>query len=177
MRQGMLDSLICIDFEASSLENGYPIEVGVSDAATGNAIAWLIRPPAAWLTERIWSPASEAVHGIGRAQLEAEGAEPAVVCTALEPHIIGKKLVSDNPPFDRRWLDLLLGAGGLQAVGEMLDFDQVAWGLAVRCGRRPDIAWVKAEAEVWAKVPTVHRAGPDALRNALMLRHIAAKGP
>ena len=161
---------MCIDFEASALENGYPIEVGIADAATGTARAWLIRPEAAWLKGSIWSPASEAVHGISRALLDSEGEPPNTVWAKLAAALAAKLVISDNPPFDSRWLSMLAGQ---VAVPTLEDLDGIAWGLAVRCGRRPDIAWVKAEAEVWAKVPTVHRAGPDALRNALILRHIA----
>jgi hypothetical protein len=171
MPSEMLDKVLCIDFEASSLENGYPIEVGIADAITGRVRAWLIRPPVVWAAERVWSPASAAVHGISRAMLDTEGAAPGVVWRALARAIKGRRLVSDNPPFDGRWLNMLAG----MAQPALLDLDQFAWALAVKAGRRPDIAWRKAETEVWTKVPTVHRAGPDALRNALMLRHIAGK--
>jgi hypothetical protein len=52
------------------------------------------------------------------------------------------------------------------------DFHQFAWREAVRrfILRRPDIA--KAEAEAYALFPKQHRAGPDARRNAEMLRQI-----
>jgi hypothetical protein len=168
----MLERLLCIDFEASSLDNGYPIEVGIAEVATGAVLSWLIRPSVTWLAERVWSPASEEVHGIKRALLEAKGEPPETVWAALAPMLVGKLLISDNPSFDGRWLKMLAFDA---AVPTLEDMDGLAWGLAVKSGRRPDIAWVKAEAEVWAKVPTVHRAGPDALRNALMLKHIAAR--
>jgi hypothetical protein len=168
----MLERLLCIDFEASSLDNGYPIEVGVAEVATGAVLSWLIRPAVTWLAERVWSPASEGVHGINRSLLEAEGEPPEAVWAALAPMLVGKLLISDNPSFDGRWLKMV-ASGAVVPVLE--DMDGIAWGLAVKSGRRPDIAWRKAEAEVLAKVPTVHRAGPDALRNALMLKYIAGR--
>jgi hypothetical protein len=36
----MLERLLCIDFEASALENGYPMEVGVAEVATGAVRSW-----------------------------------------------------------------------------------------------------------------------------------------
>lgn len=45
-----LESVACLDFEASSLgRTGYPIEVAVVDCATGRCSAWLIRPTDEWL--------------------------------------------------------------------------------------------------------------------------------
>ena len=134
----MLERLLCIDFEASALENGYPIEVGVAEVATGAVRSWLIRPSETWLAGRIWSPASEKVHGISRSLLEAEGKPPEAVWAALAPALAGKLLVSDNPPFDGRWLRMLSPEA---AASVLEDMDGIAWGLAVKSGRRPDIAW------------------------------------
>ena len=64
------------------------------------------------------------------------------------------------------------GDGTPEPPFELLDFHQIAWREAVRRGRRPDMAIVKAEPEAYALFPNQHRAGPDARRNAEMLRQI-----
>ena len=54
----------------------------------------------------------------------------------------------------------------------LLDFHQFIWREAAIRGRRPDIAIVKAEAEAYLLFPKQHRAGPDARRNAEMIRQV-----
>ena len=131
----MLDTFICIDFEASALENGYPIEVALADPVTGHVNSWLIRPAERWLKDLVWSPASEAVHGISRALLEAEGQPAGLVYRNLLHVSAERRLISDSPSYDRRWLKTLAGGDEEQAftgdeLEELLDLDMVAWAFA-----------------------------------------------
>ena len=168
--------LLCLDFEASgSGPRGYPIEVAVADVATGAAREWLIAPAPAWLETGVWDAEAEAVHGISLAQIIAHGRGVGHVAAELKAHTRGAQVLSDAPSFDTKWLRDLYRATG-EPPFDLLDFHQIAWREAVRRGRlrgrSPDMAIVKAEAEAYALFPNQHRAGPDARRNAEMLRQI-----
>lgn len=174
----MIASLVCIDFEASSLENGYPTEVGLAEVATGRVESWLIRPTDLWMRELVWNAAGEAVTGITRAMLDSNGRAVDGLCADLHAFLNGATLVSDNPKFETWWLRQLCEADRLydgKNFGKIEDLEAILWGYAVTSGRRPDIAYAKAEAEAWSKFPTVHRAGPDAARNAEMIRQLAGR--
>jgi len=121
-----------LDFEASSLaSNSYPIEVAWSDG-DGRLEAHLIDPSSvsAWTD---WSDESQAVHGIRRDTLVAEGRDPGWVCDRLSAEAGGQKLYSDAAPFDRAWLvELFRGAGrsrpsirvaSIQALPELARLD------------------------------------------------------
>ena len=65
------DLPLIVDIEASALENGYPIEVGIADLGQGTVHAWLIRPHAAWAWDA-WNPASAKIHGLTKADLDRD---------------------------------------------------------------------------------------------------------
>ncbi len=101
---------VFLDFEASSLrKNGFPVEVGwvFENGASENH---LIRPAPDWSE---WDGEAEAIHGISRARLKAEGAPHDQVARrmveALGPH----ELFASAPSWDGKWLSLLLRAAGL----------------------------------------------------------------
>jgi DNA polymerase III epsilon subunit-like protein len=102
---------VFLDFEASSLhEDSYPIEVGWV-AEDGACESHLIRPAPFWTAD--WDPAAEALHGLSRERLLAEG-EPyddvaRRTLEALGPHEV---LVS-APSWDGKWMSVLLRAAGL----------------------------------------------------------------
>jgi hypothetical protein len=81
-------------------------------------------------------------------------------------------VLSDAPTFDGKWLRDLYTAAGTEPPFVLLDFHQFIWREAAIRGRRPDIAIVKAEAEAYVLFPKQHRAGPDARRNAEMIRQV-----
>jgi hypothetical protein len=167
--------LLCLDFEASGCDpRGYPIEVAIADVATGETREWLIAPTPAWLETGVWEAEAEAVHGIGLAEIIAQGRGVDDVAAELTAHTRGATVLSDAPSFDTKWLCDLYRATGAEPPFVLRDFHQFAWREAVRrfILRRPDIAIVKAEVEAYALFPKQHRAGPDARRNAEMLRQI-----
>ena len=165
--------LLCLDFEASGSDpRGYPIEVAIADVATGDTRAWLIAPTPAWLETGVWEAEAEAVHGITLAEIIAQGRSVADVAAELTAHTRGAQVLSDAPPFDTKWLCDLYRATGAEPPFVLRDFHQIAWHEALLRGRRPDIAIVKAEAEAYILFPKRHRAGPDARRNAEILRQI-----
>jgi hypothetical protein len=122
----------------------------------------------------VWCGKAAAVHGIRREQLETEGLPVAEVIIAVNAHALGRVVLSDSPAHDGKWLADLYRAGGFDRPPFALeDFGRYAWNMACRAGRRPDIAYCKAEAEAWAAFPVTHRAGQDARHNAEILRQLA----
>ncbi len=99
------------DCEASSLTRyGHPIEVGWV-GPDGKGESHLIRPPSAWSD---WSDESEAVHGITRKLLMAEGRPVRWVAARLIAALAqpGARVFSDAPGFDLGWLNELMAAAG-----------------------------------------------------------------
>jgi hypothetical protein len=165
--------LRCLDFEASGHDpRGYPIEVAIADVATGDVWQWLIAPIPAWLATGLWDAEAEAVHGIARAQIVANGRSVHEVAAELTAHTNAVTVLSDAPALDGKWLRDLYAAAGMEPPFALLDFHQFVYREAAMRGRRPDIAIVKAEAEAYARFPKLHRAGPDARRNAEILRQV-----
>jgi hypothetical protein len=169
---------VFLDFEASSLgDDSYPIEVGWA-GEDGSLEAHLIRPAPAWTD---WDPAAEAVHGLTRERLYAEGEPNDDVARraleALAPH----EVFVSAPSWDGKWMSVLLRGAGLprhalrlrhadaacrEAVAEVLrgvpeiDLQSVATGLIVEARRRlangpprhRALADAQAELEVWREV-------------------------
>ncbi len=93
-----------IDFEASALENGYPIEVGYA-RSDGRVGAFLIKPRMEWNTLS-WSVASEHIHRLPLTLLD-QGTDAGEVCARLNVELQGCACFSDAPAFDWRWLAML----------------------------------------------------------------------
>lgn len=102
------DLPLILDIEASALENGFPIEIGIADAGQGTVHAWLIRPYAGWAWDR-WDSASERIHGLSRVDLD-RGDDVRTVVQGVLHAAGGRKLATDNPEFDGFWLSKLFEA-------------------------------------------------------------------
>ena len=101
---------VFLDFEASSLaDDSYPIEVGWV-FEDGAAEDHLIRPAPNW---RDWDRGAEAIHGITRAVLEAEGRPHDQVARRMLERLDGHQLYATAPSWDGKWLSVLLRAAGL----------------------------------------------------------------
>lgn len=100
-------ALAFLDVEASSLDDGFPVEVGWCSADLTRGASYLIRPEPSWLTRLRWSAEAEAVHGLDQARLTAEGLAAAEVADRLAADLAEAAVQSDAPEMDGRWLDLL----------------------------------------------------------------------
>jgi hypothetical protein len=99
-----------MDIEASGFGAGsYPIEVGIV-LADGSSESWLIRPQPQWTR---WDASAEAVHGISRAQLLAEGWSARVVAQELNRRLAGQTVFTDGWAHDFAWLAVLFDAADL----------------------------------------------------------------
>jgi len=98
-------TIFFLDLEASSLDDGsFPIEIAWVDQQ-GVGETYLIQPQWNWTD---WSPASEKIHGISRAQLARDGKSAAEVAQRAREALGDAILCSDNPAFDQYWLGMLL---------------------------------------------------------------------
>ena len=162
-----LSAALWIDVEASGFgPESYPIEVGWCDIA-GNAESVLIRPAPGWT---FWSQEAEGVHGISRAQLEAEGVEPAeavarivaATMTADEPRagrLAPRRVVfSDAPEFDGVWLARLFRVAGSDLPFGLEGSMELVTALATRLG----VDSVAADIQAQREAPVTHRAADDA---------------
>jgi hypothetical protein len=159
--------LVFFDIEASA-KDGFPIEVGwavlgvpaASPASIVERQSLLIRPLKRWLRELPWDPAAEALHGIARERLLAEGLPPLDVAERLNERFRGRLLYTDAVWADGAWLDLLFRAAGRSPAFDLAYVAEAARRLPA--GRR------RAEA-ARPHSPAVHRAAADAERWALAL--------
>ena len=101
---------VFLDFEASSLsDDSYPIEVGWV-FEDGREEEHLIRPAADWID---WDPSAEAMHGLSREKLHAEGEPHEVVARRILDALSAHAVYVSAPSWDGKWLSVLLRAAGL----------------------------------------------------------------
>lgn len=155
-----VEKIAILDFEASSLsEASWPIEIGLSWLEHGEVRTWssLIHPAHDWEIDD-WSPQSAAVHGISLSEL-TEAPSTTEVAETFFKVLGGRRLVSDAPEFETRWLDRLLRAAGRAENPSIEDFDGTSF--AVFEGYALDLVYETIE-----RRPAPHRAGPDTARLA-----------
>lgn len=160
MQSTSIEKFAALDFEASSLSpHGWPVEIGLSWIEHGSVQTWssLIRPAPTWdLAD--WSPQSAAVHGIPMADLEPAPSAAKVAESFLR--VLGeRRLVSDAPEFEMRWLSRLLQASNCDRIPLIEDFDGISF--ALFDGYALDMLY-----ETLERRPAPHRAGPDSARLA-----------
>lgn len=162
---------MAIDFEASCLPKhgrSFPIEVGVSDLA-GTSRSWLIRPHAQW-RDWTWTEEAQALHGLSRARLEADGLPAEDVLAELSMVVKGRQVVADSD-LDIEWLKILAAAAHrlmtfkVDHVAVLLD----AWNVTPE---RAADAMRAADRQTTVR----HRAGPDARWLALVLNVLRPPG-
>jgi hypothetical protein len=173
--------LVFLDFEASSLsDRSYPIEVAwvFEDGASE---AHLIRPAEGWDD---WDPESQAIHGIARATLVAEGTPPDVVAARMVAVLDGHDLRASAPSWDGKWLSKLLRGAGLPRHRLRLKDSDDALAeaaAAVLRGAIPQaqltsvVARLVAETERPAGTTPLHRALADAQAEHARWRAVRAK--
>lgn len=101
---------VFLDFEASSLsDDGYPIEVGWV-FEDGRSESHLIKPAPQWVD---WDSSAEALHGISRSTLEADGVAHDIVAHRILDVLGGHVVYVSAPSWDGKWLSVLFRAAGL----------------------------------------------------------------
>lgn len=159
---------VFLDFEASSLAKGsYPIEVAWV-FQDGRSETHLIAPAAEWTD---WDEQAQAIHGIARDSLVAEGEPVADVAARMVETLTDHDLFASAPSWDGKWLSALLRAAGLPRHALRLrDTDEALRETAAEI-LRPVVAPARLDVEVHAIVARsaaeadsvpAHRALPDA---------------
>jgi hypothetical protein len=101
---------VFLDFEASSLsDDSFPIEVGWA-FEDGCEEEHLIRPAPEWTD---WDPSAEAMHGLSREKLVAQGEPHEAVARRILDVLCGHTVYVNAPSWDGKWLSVLLRAAGL----------------------------------------------------------------
>lgn len=169
--------VFCLDIEASSLgSRSFPIEVAVTDIVTAETQSWLIRPTIEWLKSGDWSDGAQAVHGITKSELIKNGLPVRQVVRELTARVNAAVVLSDEQKYDQDWLDkLFLAANKIKITPTLANFREYAQELAHRRQQGEEAGQAIWVATIAAKeiFPQRHRAGPDASRNAEILRQLA----
>jgi hypothetical protein len=168
-----LPNIAFLDFEASSLgKHGYPIEIAWV-FANGEEESHLIRPAPTWTD---WHDGAEAVHGIPRTQLLAEGAPVEEVARRMVSTLTGAILYATAPSWDGKWLSKLLREAGLPRHALRLQDTDMAHRRAMRGALQARNVPADLQREIMRDVleqaqrkddalgPAVHRALADARR-------------
>lgn len=99
-----------IDLEASGFGRGsYPIEVGFA-LENREIYSFLIKPEQEWTH---WSEEAEAIHGISREQLQAEGEDVKTIAIRMNDLLRGQTLYSDAWSFDSSWIGRMFDSAGI----------------------------------------------------------------
>lgn len=101
-----------IDFEASSLSPGYPIQVAVI-LENGDVYSSYINPPDKWIESNDWDPNSENVHKIPMSILREHGKDVTTVATELNAFIDGREVFCDGGLYDLQWCNRLFVTAGV----------------------------------------------------------------
>lgn len=105
---------VYLDVEASSLHDGYPVEIGWCSADLVYGQNYLIAPDD-WPHWLGWDPAAEALHGLSVERLTQASAPPWVVAQQLKVDLAklgATRVLSDSPGYDQAWLAELCALDG-----------------------------------------------------------------
>lgn len=126
-----------IDFEASSLEESYPIEIGWArlDGVVGAA---LIRPHGDWKSMK-WAEDSARVHGIVQ-ELLGDGLPRDEVLARAKAALGDCDCFSDAPEHDWRWMRMLSADGIVDLRMSEMTADMLLLAVAEKSGITGSIA-------------------------------------
>jgi hypothetical protein len=103
--------VIVIDFEASSLDNGFPVSVGIA-SSDGRMLYAVIKPNADWLTGYRWSYKAQHIHGFELEYLQQHGRDADAVVENIREMFGNVEFTSDSPEYDNAWFNILIRASG-----------------------------------------------------------------
>ena len=104
--------VIVIDFEASSLDNGFPVSVGIV-ASDGRMFYAVIKPSAEWLTNYRWQYKAQHIHGLELEYLQQHGRDAAAVVANIRELFGNAEFACDSPEYDNAWFTMLVRASGI----------------------------------------------------------------
>jgi hypothetical protein len=101
-----------VDFEASSLDNGFPVSVGIA-STDGRLFYAVIKPNADWLTSYCWSYKAQNIHGLQLEHLQQHGRDAAAVVANIRELFGDAEFACDSPTHDNAWFAMLIRASGI----------------------------------------------------------------
>lgn len=104
--------MIVIDLEASALENGFPVSIGIV-AGDGRMFYSVIKPHEQWSTGYRWSHQAEQIHGFSRDYLAQNGRDAAAVVANIRELFGDAEFTSDAPWHDASWFNDLIRVSGI----------------------------------------------------------------
>jgi hypothetical protein len=111
------DVPVFYDCEASCIGDS-PTEIGWAfvNMSTGEvqSESHLVKPPPCWDMQPVWDPDAEKLHGISLGQLRAYGRPHFETARRMNQILAGRKLFSDAPADDERWLRMVFDEAGLE---------------------------------------------------------------
>jgi hypothetical protein len=168
------------DCEASCI-GGLPIEIGWAfiDPSTGEirSEGHLVKPPAHWDMKPVWDPDAEKLHRISIRQLLTHGRPPVEIAQLMNEVLAGRKLFSDSPVDDERWLRLIFDEANLTPAFAIQKLNAKA----LVAARAAKLGWDggrldAAKAETDRLASRIHRAEPDA-RHLAVFWIMISRGP
>ncbi|PZQ44383.1 MAG: hypothetical protein DI551_10240 [Micavibrio aeruginosavorus] len=156
---------IVMDFEASALHGGYPIEVGVAFTWQDWKItdeARLIRHDP-WLDHGRWCSEAQDVHNLTKEDVRSGGQSIETVCDWLNGMLAGKTVYADHDK-DKGWLCQLFDEAGKRPYFELLHVEKYI-NRASYVNESCLIDFTRG----LESGRDIHRAGPDARRIARAL--------
>ena len=122
-----MSQFIVIDFEASSLVDGFPVSVGIA-SSDGQLFYALIKPHDEWDMGYRWDGNSQSIHGFSRAHLQQHGREAAAVVNDIKS-MFGDDVafMADAPGHDKQWLDELISVSGITYAPKMYRSTPEMW--------------------------------------------------
>ncbi len=121
-----MSQLIVIDFEASSLIDGFPVSVGIA-SSDGRLFYSVIKPHSEWEMGYRWDANAEAIHGFSRAHLMQHGREAAAVVAEIHAMFGDAAFMADAPGHDKAWLDELISVSGIDYKPKMYSATTRMW--------------------------------------------------
>jgi hypothetical protein len=121
-----MNTFTVIDFEASSLIDGFPVSVGIA-CSDGRMFYAMIKPHPEWDMGYRWDPNAEAIHGFTREHLVAHGREAAVVVADIRAMFGDAAFTSDSPGHDKNWFDELISVSGIDYKPKMYSATTRMW--------------------------------------------------
>ena len=107
-----MSAFVVIDFEASSLIDGFPVSVGIA-SSDGRMFYSVIRPHSEWDMGYRWDGNAEAIHRLSRAHLVEHGRDAAAVVAEIRTMFGDAAFTSDSPGHDNAWFQELISVSGL----------------------------------------------------------------
>ncbi len=168
----MRPDVVSVDLESSGLHKGaYPIEFGWADDALQGG-SFLIRPTP-YFPRGQWSWEAEQVHGITWEMANDEGLPVPDAIERIAAVVLGKRWVlSDSSTHETKWIRRLYEAASVPMPFVFTDQEALLGDALLRTGPEDTAMDRYWEASDLAErgFPRPHRAFPDALCNAALLR-------